>query len=145
MDPVARDYEIMALCNGKHCKVGTGHSQEPNKAEPKMNWSLLLWLRRIEENRLGGQGDSRDRGGHGTVGLVCGVNARANITTTDNETAGRTPRWLHAWPQQQCDEHGMAPLLRSAPDTDAKRCDAEVWRCRWTSIERTTKEIMEQS
>ena len=54
-------------------------------------------------------------------------------------------RRLPARPQQQCDERGMAPLLQSAPDTDAKRCDAEVWRCRWTSIERTAKETMEQS
>ena len=45
MDPVARDYEITALCNDIHCKVGTGHSQMPNEAEPKTNWSLLLRLR----------------------------------------------------------------------------------------------------
>jgi len=77
--------------------------------------------------------------------LVCGVNTWANITTTDNGIAGHTPRRLPARPQQQRDERGMAPLLRSAQDTDAKRCDAEVWRCRWTSIERTTKETMEQS
>ena len=54
MDPVAWDYEIMALCNGIHRKVGMGRNQMPNEAEPKMNWSLLLWLRRIEENHLGG-------------------------------------------------------------------------------------------
>ena len=69
MDPVAQDYENTALCNGIHSKVGTGRSQMPNEAEPKTNWSLLLRLRRIEENRLGGQGDNGDRGGLGAAWL----------------------------------------------------------------------------
>ena len=58
MDPVAWDYEIVALCNGIHSKVGTGRGQIPNKAKPKPNWSLMLQSWRIEKNRLGGPGDS---------------------------------------------------------------------------------------
>ena len=58
MDPVARDYEIAALCNVIHSKVGMGRGQIPSEAERKPNWSLMLWSRRIGKSRLGGHGDS---------------------------------------------------------------------------------------
>ena len=71
------------MCKDTHSKVGTGRSQMPNEAEPKTNWSLLLRLRRIEENCLGGQGDSRDRGGHGTawLGPTVVINAITDVHT----------------------------------------------------------------
>ena len=124
MDPVARDYEIAALCNGIHRKVGTGRGQIPNEAEPKPNWSLMLRSRRIEKNRLGGQGDSG--AGEVMAWLVCGVNARANITTMEQRDRQDIPPdgyqhghsskatnvvWRHCCGQRQ--------------KTDTERCDAE--------------------
>ena len=58
MDPMARYFEIAALCNGTHSKKGTGRVQIPSEAERKPNWSLMLWSRRIGKSRLGGHGDS---------------------------------------------------------------------------------------
>ena len=83
MELVAQDYEILALCKGIHSKVGTGRSQIPNEAEPKPNWSLLLWSWQIEKNRLGGQGDNGDRGGHGLARLR--RQRMGHITTTEQQ------------------------------------------------------------
>ena len=55
MEPMTRNHKILAMCKDTHSKVGMGHSQMPNKAEPKTNWSLRLWLRRIGGNRHGGK------------------------------------------------------------------------------------------
>ena len=102
MDPVERYFEIAALCNGIHSKVGTGRGQIPNEDEPKPNWSLMLRSWRIEKNHLGGQGDSG--AGEVMAWLICGVNARANSTTTGQwdrrvictATAARRRAWYGA-------------------------------------------------
>ena len=116
MEPVARDYETPALCNGIHSKVGTGRSQIPNKAEPKPNWSLMLWSRRIEKNRLDSHGDS----GAGEVMAWLGSSAASTHGPTsplrNSGTSGMYPRRPSARPLRQGDERGMVPSRRAAPD-----------------------------
>ena len=116
MEPVAWDYKILALCKGIHTKVGMGHSQIPNEAEPKPNWSLMLQSWRIEKNCLGGQGDSKV----GEVMAWLGSSAASTHGPTsplrNSGTGGTYPRRLPARPQQQGDERGMAPSLRAALD-----------------------------
>ena len=125
MEPVAREYEITALCNSIHSKVGTGCGQIHNEAEPKPNWSLMLWSRRIEKNRLGGHGDS----GAGEVMAWLGSSAASTHGPTsplrNSGTGGTYPRRPSARPLRQGDERGMVPPRWAAPD----KCRSSM-RCR---------------
>ena len=146
MDPVAWDYEITALCNGIHSKVGMGRGQIPNEDEPKPNWSLMLRSRRIEKNCLGGQGDS----GAGEVMAWLGSSAASTHGPTSplrNNGTGKTyslDGYLHGHSSKQRTRYGAmaAGSARQPTQSDATR---RVWQGRRTSFERTAKESMEQS
>ena len=107
MDPVAWDYEIVALCNGIHSKVGTGRGQIPNKAKPKPNWSLMLRSRRIEKNCLDVQGDN----GAGEVMAWLGSSAvSTHGPTSPLRTTRQAGRALDGRLHGHCDKTTSAVL-----------------------------------
>ena len=88
----------------------------PNGAASKANRNVVQPLWRIGRNRHGGKETAETGEVMAQHGIICGVNARANITTTDNGIGGTYPQTAACTATAASDERGMAPWLRASPD-----------------------------